>query len=45
MFPSRESIRYLVVLVGEVEPLVEGDGTVAVVVDGLEDVCRAPLGW
>ena len=34
---------YLVVLVGEAEPLVERDGTVAVVVDRLELVGRASL--
>ena len=39
-----ESSRYLVVLVGEVQPLVEGDGTVTVVVNSLEHVRRASLG-
>ena len=34
---------YLVVLVGKAEPLVERDGTVAVVVDRLELVGRASL--
>ena len=40
-----ESIRYLVVLVGKAQPLVERDGTVAVLVDGLEHISRASLGW
>ena len=40
---NHERIRYLIVLVGEVQPLVEGDGTVAVVVNGLEHVGRASL--
>ena len=40
-----ESIRYLVVLVGKAQPLIERDGTIAVLVDGLEHVSRASLGW
>ena len=39
-----ESIRYLVVLVGKAQPLIERDRTVAVFVDGLEHVSRASLG-
>ena len=36
-------IPHLVVLVGKAEPLVEGDGAVPVLVDGLEHVSRASL--
>ena len=41
--PSLTMEGYLVVLVGKAEPLVERDGTVAVVVDRLELVGRASL--
>ena len=34
---------HLVVLVGKAKPLVEGDGAVPVLVDGLEHVSRASL--
>ena len=34
---------HLVVLIGKAKPLVEGDGAIPVLVDGLEHVSRASL--